>query len=98
MNSETATITTEAMNARREQFTAGDCARFVLKCIGIYVWRCLQKCDYEVPDEEKLKSDPQYGTSMAAVETDAITTDEKFVKLGEVVGMSREGIPIKVMD
>ena len=98
MNSETAAITTEQMNAQRERFTAGDLARLIIKCVGAWVRKCLVKCDYEVPDEEKLKGDPQYGTCMATLETDAISSEMKYVKIGDVIGVSREGIPIRVMD
>ena len=98
MNSETARIFTEEGNRRRERFTAGDCARTILRCVGFYLSRCLKNMDYEVSDEEKLQSDPKYGLSMAALETDAISSDEKYVKMGTTIGMSREGIPIKIMD
>lgn len=98
MNSESARITTAQMNARRERFTAGDLARLIMTCVGAWIRKCLLKCDYEVTDEEKLRGDPQYGTCMATLETDAISSEVKYVKIGDVIGVSREGIPIRVMD
>lgn len=98
MNSETAAVTTEKMRRRQNRLTYKDCIHFIIFCCGTYIMKCLRRADYEVPDEEKLKADPQYGTSMAILETDTITADEQFVKLGDVIGVSREGVPIRVMD